>query len=255
MAFLDPILDPVLKPLLNMSPFFGILVIALFISVIMSLTYKWLTDQEKMKALKDKQKEFQNKTKELKDQPEKLISLQKEAMKTNMDYMKQSFKPTLVTMIPILLIFAWMSGNLAYEPIYPGESFSITANFAEGIVGDAELIVDNETILGEATAAMQEIDDGQVMWMMESEDGEHILEVKLGEESQLKKVLITTELEYEDSIELFTHSDIESIQINYNKLKPLGTTSILGWQPGWLGIYILFSLVFSLSIRKLMGLY
>lgn len=255
MAFLDPFLDPVLKPLLNISPVLGILVIALVISVIMSLTYKWLTDQEKMKALKEKQKDFQAKTKELKDQPEKLIALQKEAMKTNMDYMKASFKPTLVTMIPILLIFAWMSGNLAYEPIYPGETFSVTANFAEGIVGNAELIVDENTTLSEGTPSIQEINEEKVTWMLESDAGEHLLEVALGDESQFKKVLITTELEYEDAIEMFTHSDIESIEISYNKLKPLGTTSILGWQPGWLGLYIIFSLVFSLSIRKLMGLY
>lgn len=259
MAFLDPILDPVFQPLMNFSPFWAILLIALVISILISVVYKFMTDQKKMKALKEEQKEFQKKMKEMKDQPDKVMGMQKEAMSKNMEYMKQSFKPTLVTMLPIILIFAWMSGNLAYEPIYPGETYVVNANFLEEVEGlEAEVIVDEGTNLLTGASAVQTINDGRASWKLKSDEGTHILEFRVGETVATKEVLITEELEYADAVETYQHSDIESVQIEYNKLRPLGpdfTVPLFNWQPGWLGLYIIFSLVFSIGIRKLMGLY
>ena len=257
MAFLDPVLDPILGPLINYNPFLGIVVMALAISFLISIVYKFMTNQEKMKALKSEQNEFQKRMKELKSEPEKMMALQKEAMSKNMEDMKMSLKPTLVTMIPIILLFGWMAGTMAYEPIFPGETYSITATFADSIVGEAQLILDDGSSLLTGASAVQEIEDGQASWSIKSEEGLHELEVAVGESSATKSVLITTSLDVEPAIETYTHSDIEQIQINYNKLQPAGDFSIplIGWEPGWLGWYIIFSLVFSIGIRKAMGLY
>ncbi|MBT7332632.1 hypothetical protein HN799_05150, partial [Candidatus Woesearchaeota archaeon] len=84
---------------------------------------------------------------------------------------------------------------------------------------------------------------------------EHLLKVKTGETEQTKNVLITKDVEYTEAIETYDHSDIKSITINYNKLRPLGDQSLLGWQPGWLGLYIIFSIVFSIGLRKLFKVY
>ena len=81
-------------------------------------------------------KEFQNEMKELNNHPEKMMAVQKKSMQTNMKYMGLSMKPTLVTFIPIIIIFGWMHSHLAYEPILPGQDFTVNANFknAEGII-------------------------------------------------------------------------------------------------------------------------
>lgn len=255
MTFLDPVLNPVLEPLLNINPFLGILVISLVISVIVTVAYKYLTNQTEMKRLKEEQKNYQKRMKELKEHPEEMVKIQKEAMKKNMEYMKHSFKPTLFTMLPLLLIFSWMTGHLMFEPIYPGETYSITATFQEGIIGTAELLVDAETeIINEN---IQEINEavGTVTWNLKSLAGEHLLTVKKGQTEQTKKVLITTELKYEPQVSAFQHSDLQEIRINYNKLKPMGEFSLFGWQPGWLGLYIIFSIIFSMGLRKIMQLH
>jgi len=62
------------------------------ITVIITLAYKYLTDQDKMKHLKGRQKEFQAEMKSHRDNPEKMMSVQKEAMKVNMEYMKNIFQ-------------------------------------------------------------------------------------------------------------------------------------------------------------------
>ncbi|MFC1801814.1 EMC3/TMCO1 family protein, partial [Nanoarchaeota archaeon] len=121
MAFLEGVLNPVLDPLLNLGPFWAILIISLVISLLITLIYKLVTNQKKMKELKTEMKESQKKMKELKDQPEKVMAMQKAAMKKNLEYMKHSFKPTLITFIPIILIFGWLQGSLAFEPIMPGQ--------------------------------------------------------------------------------------------------------------------------------------
>ncbi|PIN73426.1 hypothetical protein COV20_04320 [Candidatus Woesearchaeota archaeon CG10_big_fil_rev_8_21_14_0_10_45_16] len=256
MAFLEPVLGPVLRPLIDLSPFLAIVIISLAYALYATFVYKKMTDQPKLKEIKSKQKEFQRRMKELRSNPEEMMKVQKEAMSVNKDYMMNaSFKPKvmLATMLPALLIFGWMAGSLAYEPIYPGEVYTITASFSEGVTGDAMLAVDEGTeLLSDATQSIT----GALTWRLKSTEGSHTVVVEAAEEQQSKNVLITKDLRYEEPVAQYEKgSAISNIQINYNKLKPLGTTSIFGWQPGWLGIYVIASLVFSLILRKLMKVY
>ncbi len=253
MSFLDPIFNPVLIPLLSKSPFLGILIISLLLALLTSLVYKFFTNQEEMKRLKEEQKVFQKQMKELKEHPEELMRIQKEAMKSNMEYMKHSFKASLITLLPLLIIFSWMTAHLSYEPIFPGEKYSLTAQFAPGVGGEAEIIINQGTTL--LSEAKQEVEGGHATWRLQSEAGEHILTVKGGTEQQSKKVFITKQLQYEAPISTFQDSEILSLRINYNELRPLGDFSLFGWKPGWLGWYILLSLLFSLGLRKLLKIY
>lgn len=258
MAFLDPVFNPVLLPLINLNPFLGIVILSFGISLLIVVIYKLATDQKEMKRLKDEQKEYQKKLKSLKSNPEEMMKVQKEAMKQNLAYMKHSLKPTLITFIPIILIFGWMNAHLAFEPIYPGETYSITAIFKEGITGEAKLEADDNTEL--VSEAKQGIIENQASWSLKSEAGEHLLSVKIGDKDtgnteQTKKILIVDNFAYEEQITVYPHSDIEQIKINYNQLKPAGSFSLFGWKPGWLGWYIIFSIAFSIGLRKLLKVY
>src|SRR3989344_2344904 len=254
MAFLDSIFNPTLGPLMNLSPFWGILIMSLLISLAITLVYKYFSNQTEMKRLKDEQKEYQKKMKELRDNPQEMMKVQKEAMGKNFEYMKHSFKPTLITMLPILLIFGWMTAHLSFEPIYPGETYTVTAVFKPGVLGSAELAVENgTTIVG---SALQEIKDSTATWSLKSTVGEHFLTFKVGQEEQTKKILTSTKLEYESQMTVYDHSDFTQIKVNYNKLRPMGPDfTLLGWQPGWLGLYIITSLVFSVLFRKVFNIY
>lgn len=255
MAWFD-FLNPVLNPLLKLGPLWAILILSLVISLVITVVYKYLTDQKRMKELKDEQKELQNQMKSLKDSPQEIIKLQKEAMKKNWEYMRSSFKPTLVTMIPIIIIFGWMTAHLSYEPIYPGETYSLTAIFDKEATGQATLTVDNVTkILSEEK---QEVKP-ETTWKIKSAgEGYHLLELKYGDQSYPKKVLITTDLTKSDEepVTLIQHSDLKQMKINYAKLKPLGITfNLFGWYPGWLAIYLFLSLLFSMGLRKVLKVY
>ncbi|MBW2995124.1 TMCO1/EMC3 family protein [Candidatus Woesearchaeota archaeon] len=241
MAFLDPVLNP----LLALQPIFVILIISLFITVVMTFLYKLLTDQKLMKALKDEMKYLQKQVKELRQHPEKMAETQKKMMKKNLEYMKHSMRPTLFTMIPILLVIGWLSSHLAFYPLLPGQEFSVTVT-AEG-VRNLTIEAGNLTVIQNLT---QEPVDNQFKWTLKGDKGLHTLGFSYGNVYTEKEVLITDELKYENPIEKVKNSPIKLIEISNKKLRPLGNFSIFGWQPGWLGIYILISITASIILRK-----
>lgn len=101
-------LDPILGPLMRIPNPWNLLLLSFILTLIMTLVYKFLTDQKLMKELKDEMKGFKDEMKKFKDNPEKMMEIQKRAMEKNMKYLLQSLKPTLITFIPILIIFEWM---------------------------------------------------------------------------------------------------------------------------------------------------
>lgn len=82
----------------------NVITISFIITLLITLAYKYLTNQVVMKELKAKMKELQATMKEDRTNKE----AQKEFMSIQMGYMKHSFKPMLYTFLPLILIFGWM---------------------------------------------------------------------------------------------------------------------------------------------------
>jgi uncharacterized membrane protein (DUF106 family) len=110
---LDGFFDILFRWALNVSPVFGIFVVSLILTLLITIIYKYVTNQEEMKQLKTEIKELQKKMKEHKEDPKKAMEVQKEAMSKNMSYMMKSLKPTLITFLPLILVFSWLRN--AYE--------------------------------------------------------------------------------------------------------------------------------------------
>ncbi|RME53077.1 DUF106 domain-containing protein [Candidatus Woesearchaeota archaeon] len=255
---LDFLLDPLLGPLLLLPPWLGILIIASVISVLVTVAYKYLTDQERMRTLKAEMKQLQQDMKRFKDDPKKLMEVQSKLMPKNLEYMRHSFRPTLFTMIPIIIIFGWLNAHFAYLPIGPGDVFEVRAIFSDGLEGDVTLSssppLRNESPL---TVPLVEEDGVSVAtWKLAGDVGEYSLKVKFGSgaffEEHGAEVVISEGREYAPPRVKVKGSVLREIQIGYEPVKPLGSVSLFGWRPGWLGTYILFSLVLSLVLRKLL---
>ncbi|MBI4143417.1 DUF106 domain-containing protein, partial [Candidatus Woesearchaeota archaeon] len=240
MAYYD-FLNIVFAPLLKLPALWTIIILSLLISLIIILITKYTTDQALMKNLKEEIKSYQKQIKELKNEPSKAMEIQKKSMEVNMKYMMHSLKPTLITFIPIILIFGWMSSTFAYEGIKPQQEFSITANFDRNADGNAEISVPDEVVvIGDKT---QKIENSQATWTLKGEEGEHLLEVIYNDEKQQHSVLITDESKYLNPVKK-TNGLIKSIQANHKKriVLPIGYKDWFGW----LGTYIIFSLAFTM---------
>lgn len=247
---LEGFFDTIFGPLLNLNAIWAIMIVAFIVSLLITLIYKWMTDQHMMKKLKDELKDFQKQMKEFKDNPKKVMEIQKKAMETNMKYMMHSLKPTLITFLPIILIFGWLSANFAYDPIMPNTEFTTTAVFEEGANGKISLNVpEGVEILNDKE---QEIKEGTARWTLKGITGKYILEYNYNENIYDKEVLITEEKEYIEPLKEIEKDGIKSISIDNEKKRPL---NLFGWRLGWLGTYIIFSIAFSMSLRKLLKLH
>jgi len=249
MAYFD-FLNIVFAPLLKLPPLLAIIILALFVSIMVILITKFMTDQALMKKLKEDIKDYQKQSKESKANPAKAMELQKKSMELNMKYMTHSLKPTIITFIPIILIFSWMSATFAFEGIKPQHEFSVTAVFDKNANGVAELVVpEGIAIIGNKT---KKIENDKAEWTLKGEEGEHLLEFAYNGEKQQHSVLITNNNKYLSPTKK-ANGAIKLIQIGYKKLivLPIGYKDWLGW----LGTYIWSSIIFTMLLRKVMKVY
>ncbi len=114
--------------ILGLEPLPFLIILSAILSLMVTMVYKFLTDQVLMKELKADLKKYQEKMKENKGDLQKMSELQKESMAVNMRYMKQTMKPMLVTMLPFLAIFAYL------KSVYDG-TIVIPLSFWPGHLG------------------------------------------------------------------------------------------------------------------------
>ena len=248
MAYYD-FLNLVFAPLLKLPVLWAVIILSFTISIIVIIVTKYFTNQSLMKKIKEDIKEHQKQMKELKSNPAKAMEVQKKTMEMNMTYMKHSLKPTLITFIPIILIFGWMSSHFAYESIRPQQDFSVSAIFQKNTNGNAEIIAPDGTTL--IDGKVKKIENDKATWNLKGAEGEHTLEFSYNGETQQKNVLITNGESYIEPSKK-TSGTIKSVQINY---KPKKIVNLFGWKIGWLGTYILSSIIFTTSLRKLLKVY
>ena len=103
--------------LIQAYPRWSIIVISGFVSLFISLINYFVLDKEKVREGKARQKELNKQMKESKHDPVKTMEIQKELMSHAMQNMKNSFRPMLITIIPILVIFWWIKGIFAETTI------------------------------------------------------------------------------------------------------------------------------------------
>lgn len=99
------------------NPKLSIVIISFLISLFVTVIRYFMTDKEKMREIKEKQKKLRAEMKMYKNNPEKMMELNRKMIDDLPEQMKQGFKPMIITLIPILLIFAWMKSVYAVTEI------------------------------------------------------------------------------------------------------------------------------------------
>ncbi len=250
MAYYD-FLNIIFGPVLGLPPALAVITMSLIVSLIIILITKYTTNQSEMKRLKDEMKEHQARLKEARGNPQKAMELQKKAMEANMQYMMHSFKPTLITFIPIIFIFGWMSSVFAFESIQPQEQFTVTVILEEHAEGQVEIQVPKGvTIIGEKKKMLE---SSQATWNLKGTEGQHTISFDYNGDKQQIDVLVTNTNRYLEQKKQIKNSPFEALQINYKKkvVLPIGYKNWFGW----LGTYIIFSIVFTMVLRKIMKVY
>jgi len=106
--------------LIQSNPKLSIILISLIVSILITVIRYFTVDKNKMKEIKEKQKKLREEMKQYKNNPEKMMEINKKMLEDFPEQMKQSFKPMIITIIPIILLFGWM------KSIYAGTSIAST---------------------------------------------------------------------------------------------------------------------------------
>ena len=138
-----------------------------------------------------------------------------------------------------------------YDPILPGQEFTTTVVFEENVNGIIELSVPEGFIVN--GDAKKEVEGNMVKWVLSGNEGEYLLEYIFDGKTYNKEVLIS-ETRYKEPIKKVKGEIIKSIEVEHKK-KILLTIPGVGWKIGWLGTYIIFSIMFSILIRKVIKVY
>ena len=267
---LDPVLDFILGSLLNFGYLIFLLIMSFLISLGIMLLTKYATNQKLMKELKDSMKSYQDQIKQHKSNPSKALELQKKAMELNLEYMRHGLKTTLYSFIPIIIMLGWIGSNVGYMPIKSGEQFNVTIQFNKNFNGNAAIDVPAGIELQSGDNVT--VNNGRASWSLKSEkEGDYELIFNIDHETLSKNVLITNELKHSPVVKrkkglmdfiygsregyLDSNSSAEQIILGNNPTKPLNKLGIFGWHPGWLGVYIISSIVFTMILRKVLKVY
>lgn len=246
-AFLNPVMDVLFGWTLQMHPFWSILLISFILSLLVTLIYKFTTNQSLMKSLKEEIKALQAEMKTLKHDPNKMMEVNKRAMEANMKYMGQSFKPMLFTFLPVIIIFGWLNAHLAFEPIHPGQEFTMTALFEKGAAGNISVMAPDGVLV--TSDVTKTITDGNAIFTMKAaQPGTYAVTFDFNEKQYIKEVQVTNERKYIEPLLKVNDGLVDSINTEHAKTRVLfGLT--------WLWSYIIFSLVFSMGLRKILKVY
>mgnify|MGYP001583615455 CR=1 FL=1 len=100
-----------IEGLIQLYPKISIIVISGLVSLFISFVNHFVLDKEKVKASKDKQKRLKEELKLHKGNQQKMMELNKAMMEDAMQNMSHSFKPMLITIIPMFIVLAWIRNS------------------------------------------------------------------------------------------------------------------------------------------------
>ena len=251
---LEGFFDWAFGPLLNFPPLVLVIVITLIMLILITLIQKFTSNQKEMKLLKEQQEAFKKEMKENKGNQEKLMEIQKRAMEVNMKYFRHSMKPMIFTFLPIILIFGWMNSVMMYDSVNPNQEFNFTAIFDKEVAGEITLTGhEGLELLSDANQTISKIGkENLARWRLKGPEGTYTLEAEYKGNSYTKSVSISDDQVKKEYMKAVKGEGLKALRIDYPKLIVL---NLLGWKLGWLGTYIIISLILSGLIRKMFKVY
>ena len=103
--------------LIQNNPTSSIIILSCLVTFFITTVTYFMTDHTRMKEIKEKQKNLRNEIKKYRDNPQKMMEINKQMMEDMPEQLKHSFKPMMVTIIPIIIIFSWLRATFAITPI------------------------------------------------------------------------------------------------------------------------------------------
>jgi uncharacterized membrane protein (DUF106 family) len=257
--------DMVLAPFAGLHPMVGLTVLSIVMGVVMVLLYRWTTDQDRLRQIRDRIKILFLEIRLYKDDMAEMFTIQKEIMRENFRYLRYTAKSAVILMVPIILVLIDLNVRYSYRPIQPGESFIVSA-FAEetAILDRLELTLPQG--LAVEVPGIRVPEEKRVSWQLRAGTaGHHALVIHQGKQENGHVALVSNKIErlvpeidkgtswtshlVPEASFLPDDCPVASLRVEYPE-----RMSFLGLQPGWLYYFFIISMAAGLVVKKFLGL-
>lgn len=254
-------MDTVLSPLDAWSPLLGISVVALLCSVGVLVLFKATSNQAALAATKRRIRSCVFEMRLFGDDPRTIPKAMGEIALHNLTYLRLTLVPMLWAAIPLALILAHLQAHYGYDGLHPGQPAVLKAHIAQRDRPWLQLQAPPGVRVETPATWIPSLQEAA--WrIVPDASGDYDLTVIAGDQAETKRVRVSNrvgrrspvrpdggvfeQLLHPSEAPLPDESPIRSISV----IHPDRSIDIAGWRTHWLAVFVVASLLFTVSLRK-----
>lgn len=165
------VFDVLLLPFGRMTPWAGLVFIALLTSFFMLFVYRHTSNQPGIRRTKDRIKAHLLELRLYNDNMAVSLRAQGRILVQNLRYVAYNLKPLLVMIVPIVLILSQLNLRYGSAPLAAGEEAVVKAELADGFDPvETELLVEPAGAVAVDTPPVRISDEGEVSWRLKAKE-------------------------------------------------------------------------------------
>ncbi len=264
-AIMNVIFDLLFYPFRSLPSVVALGAMSVATGVVMLLTFRYLSNQKGIKAVKNRITAHLLEIGLFKDDPLLMMGAQWRMLCATLAYMKHAFIPFVVMLIPFILLMLQLNFYFGYRPLRPGESAIVSLKWNNQIPWNerAVRILVPEGLAIE-TPALRIAGGTEVDWRLRAKhEGKFEIIFQIAAQALRKEVLVADHLtrvsperKRANLLEavfaggeapLPENVSIEAIEVRYRPM----SFSVFGWHVHWVVLFFVFSLVAAYTLRGL----
>jgi hypothetical protein len=251
-------------PFQSMSPWIGMILISFLTALLMLFVYRFTSNQQGIKEVKNKIKAHLLELWLFKDSMSLTLKAQGKIIRYNLKYIGYALKPFLVMIIPIILILIQLSLWFEYKALEPGQKTILVVKLKEGQnLLNIDIAVEPSSGFDIETPPIRIEEEGEINWRLHAkEKGIHDLTLIIDGRRITKELVINQkalsrispskvrrnfidELINPKEAPLPGNLPIKKIEVKY----PSKSMNIFGWNLPWWLVYFALAIIFGFTFK------
>ena len=180
-------------PFQSMSPWIGMILISFLTALLMLFVYRFTSNQQGIKEVKNKIKAHLLELWLFKDSMSLTLKAQGKIIRYNLKYIGYALKPFLVMIIPIILILIQLSLWFEYKALEPGQKTILVVKLKEGQnLLNIDIAVEPSSGFDIETPPIRIEEEGEINWRLHAKEFDQ--KKGAGNKRAMKKIVMAGEV-------------------------------------------------------------
>jgi hypothetical protein len=191
----NTVFDLWLWPVNGLAPVWQVFYIALPVTVIALLVFRFASNQDGITGAKNKIKAYLLELWLYKDDIGILLRAQGQVLRYSLIYMRFSLVPMAIMMVPFVFVIIQLESQFAFRGLEPGEPAILMVTVdSETPVGQLDADLSLPAALVQETPALRSDRASQVLWRISADGpGRHMIKVRVGDAEVIRQLVVGDE--------------------------------------------------------------